>query len=70
MGSYDVFVKKCEEAYAYSVDFEKNINSTNDEFERYDNNDGVYEGEYINNDLNGYAHGTVLKQNPIILGFK
>lgn len=66
---YDVFVKKCEEAYAYSVDFEKNINSTNDEFERYDNDDGVYEGEYINNDLNGYATWYSFETKSYYFGF-
>lgn len=53
--TYDTFKEVCLEAYAYTADFEDNIDYPHDDFRRYNTDSGLYEGEYIDGGLNGFG---------------
>ena len=67
--TYDAFEEVCVEVYAYSVDFQKNIDYSYDEFRRYSTDKGIYEGEYIGDDLNGYGTWYSKQSSTYYFGF-
>ena len=66
---YSDFKKYSREAYAFDVEFGKNFNYEFDDFERYGIKSGLYEGEYIDDKLNGYGSWYSKENKTYYLGY-
>jgi len=66
--SYSDFEEFCEQAFVFTVDFDENIKSRS-QYTRYSTSDGVYEGEYFSNGLNGYGIWYADKSDTYHFGF-